>query len=244
LSFKTATGTARTKPETGLTPNPPPQPKNAPSGRFEPSPVANFGPIRPAFGNTGMFKMDFPAPRNASCPPNRPSGEPLASIRWRRAAVRQSILLAALLGLGGCNLMEFRPLGGNGSLAAETTATEDLYRRLREAQSQNAVLVQVIGDSTPLRVLPLPPDNRSIFVSQLLQQTGILDKFGAIEVTVYRTTPGMPGGVPMEVRFNPKTGDIRPECDYALRPGDRIRVAEADSAFETFLDRFIPSSEG
>lgn len=188
--------------------------------------------------------MDFPALGNASRPPSRLSSEPLASKRSRRAAARQFILLTGLLGLGGCNLLEFRPLGGNDSLAAETSATEDLYRRLREAQSQNAVLVQVIGDSTPLRVLPLPPDNRSIFVSQLLQQTGILDKFGAIEVTVYRATPGMPGGVPMEVRFNPKTGDIRPECDYALRPGDRIRVAEADSVFETFLDRFIPSSAG
>lgn len=188
--------------------------------------------------------MDFPATRHASAPPNRPASQPLAFRHPCRAAVRPAILLTAVLGLGGCNLMEFRPLGSQGSLAEETSATEDLYRRLREAQSQNAVVVQVIGDSTPLRVLPLPPDNRSIFVSQLLQQTGILEKFGAIEVTVYRTTPGMPGGVPMEVRFNPKTGDIRPECDYALRPGDRIRVAEADSAFETFLDRFIPSSEG
>lgn len=188
--------------------------------------------------------MNLPTPRHAKPPSFRGTGIPSNPTGDHRSKAHRAILLATLLGLGGCNLMEFRPLGGDGSLASDTQATEDLYRRLREAQSQNAVLVQVIGDSTPLRVLPLPPDNRSIFVSQLLQQTGILDKFGAIEVKVYRATPNMPGGVPMEVRFNPKTGDIRPECDYALRPGDRIRVAEADSAFETFLDRFIPSSQG
>lgn len=188
--------------------------------------------------------MNLPAPRYAMKPSVRGMVLPSISTDDHRPKVCRGIVLAALLGLGGCNLMEFRPMGGDGSLAADTQATEDLYRRLREAQSQNAVLVQVIGDSTPLRVLPLPPDNRSIFVSQLLQQTGILDKFGAIEVKVYRATPGMPGGVPMEVRFNPKTGDIRPECDYALCPGDRIRVAEADSAFESFLDRLIPSSQG
>lgn len=200
--------------------------------------------MQATLARTGMFKMNLPASNNATHPPAGLGSALLTSISEDRPAARRAILLAALLGLGGCNLLEFRPLGGNQSLASDTQATEDLYRRLREAQSQNAVLVQVLGDSTPLRVLPLPPENRSIFVSQLLQQTGILDKFGAVEVTVYRATPGMPGGVPMEVRFNPKTGDIRPDCDYALRPGDRIRVAEADSAFETFFDRFIPSSQG
>jgi hypothetical protein len=102
------------------------------------------------------------------------------------------------------------------------------------------VLLQVVGDSTPLRVLPLPPDNRTVFVSELLEQTGIREKFGTIEATVYRADRKIPGGVPMEVRFN-NDGTVQPQYDYHLQPGDRIRVAKAESKFSTFLDRFFPA---
>jgi len=164
-----------------------------------------------------------------------------ASAAWRRATILPAIWLA-LIPLAGCSLIGM-PVGGSSNQAMISPQdTEEVFRRIREAQTQNAILVQVIGDSNPLRVLPLPPDQRSVFVSDLLKQTGIQEKFGRIRVKVYRAQPGVPAGIPMEVKFNPKTGEVRPDSDYALRAGDRLQVAEDDSVLEGFLDRWLPTS--
>lgn len=174
--------------------------------------------------------------RPASSPPGTPHGAV-----WRPATILPAIWLA-VIPLAGCSLIG-KPLGGRSNQAMISPQdTEEVFRRIREAQAQNAILVQVIGDSNPLRVLPLPPDQRSVFVSDLLKQTGIQEKFGRIRVKVYRAQPGVPAGVPMEVKFNPKTGEVRPDSDYALRAGDRLQVAEDDSVLEGFLDRWLPSS--
>lgn len=117
--------------------------------------------------------------------------------------------------------------------------TEDVYRAIREAKQTNSIVLQVFEDSEGLRVLPLPPTNSSatmagnsgasggIFISTLLEQTGVLKKYGKVQVAVFRPSPSSFEGVRMDVVFA-SGGQIRPESDYALHPGDRIVVRKDD----------------
>jgi protein involved in polysaccharide export with SLBB domain len=34
----------------------------------------------------------------------------------------------------------------------------------------------------------------------------------------------------MEVKMSPDFSTVKPECDYALQPGDRLRVSRASSS--------------
>ncbi len=110
-------------------------------------------------------------------------------------------------------------MGADGSLSLEA------YQRIREAKSNNSVVLQVDGDSSPVRVLPLPTDTKSVFVSELLSQTGVLKKFGRIDAVLYRSSSDSIEGIRMEVKFR-DDGLIDPASDYALRPGDRLQVKQ------------------
>ncbi|MDG2221638.1 MAG: hypothetical protein P8L85_09670 [Rubripirellula sp.] len=105
------------------------------------------------------------------------------------------------------------------------SVSEQAYHGVRQAKSQHAVVLEVVGDSEPVRVLPLPP-GKTVYVSNLLEDTGVAKKLGAIEATLYRSEADSIGGLPMEVRVASDGRTVRPESDYALRPGDRLRVAE------------------
>jgi len=110
----------------------------------------------------------------------------------------------------------------------QTESAEEIYHSVREATARNAVVLQVVGDSSPVRVLPLPRDGRSVTVSNLLTQTGVSKKLGTIEATLFRPATGMIGGLPLEIELD-HGHSVRPESDYALRPGDRLRVRKAVS---------------
>lgn len=109
------------------------------------------------------------------------------------------------------------------SFSPSGSLTEEAYQKIREAQTQNAVVLQVAGDPEPVRLLPLPEGNRSVFVSELLTQTGVTRKFGAIEATLFRPSPESITGVRMDIRFA-DGGKIDPATDYGLQPGDRVQV--------------------
>ena len=109
--------------------------------------------------------------------------------------------------------MELSP---NGAL------TEEAYLKIREAKAQNAIVLQVAGDPEPVRVLPLPDAGQSVFVSELLTQTGVMSRFGAIDATLYRAAPNSIAGIKMQIEIS--NGRIDPASDYSLRPGDRIQV--------------------
>lgn len=155
------------------------------------------------------------------------------------------ICLVALAAAPGCQVLG-KP--ARGAVADEATplrgnASVEVYQRIREAKSQNSIVLQVAGDSTPIRVLPLPPDGRAVFVSDLLQQTGVLDKLGHVRATLYRNTPQAPSGIPMEVRFDEASGAVRPEADYALQAGDRLKVVKEErSAFGGMFDQLLPAN--
>ena len=150
-------------------------------------------------------------------------------------------LVSLLMGIGsGCstlklpNLPNF-PFSSRGTDAAEMyksadfpvvgSVSEQAYHGVRQAKSQHAVVLEVVGDSEPVRVLPLP-SGQTVYVSNLLSDTGVAKKLGVIEATLYRSEADSIGGLPMEVRIAGDGQTVRPESDYALRPGDRLRVAE------------------
>ena len=144
---------------------------------------------------------------------------------------------------GGCSLF---PKSGkdalaDGSVALQGSESADTFQRIRQAKAQNAIVLQVTGDSEPIRVLPLPPDGRAVFVSDLLRQTGIQEKLGRMHVTVYRSSPVDFMGAKMDVRFDEDGEVVRPETDYALQAGDRIRIAkDTTSRLNKLIDQILP----
>lgn len=147
---------------------------------------------------------------------------------------------AALTLLAGCTLFQS---GKEDSTALKGSSSTQVAQRIREAKAQNSVVIQVADDSVPIRVLPLPADGESVFVSDLLTQTGVAEKLGRMQATLYRANPSTPMGVPMEVRFSPKDGSVRPECDYALQPGDRLKIMKDEtSMIGGLIDQLLPSN--
>jgi hypothetical protein len=110
---------------------------------------------------------------------------------------------------------------------ADASLSQEIYNKVRPARAQNSSGVQVVGDDEPLRVLPLPPEQKSVFVSDLLKQTGVQQKFGAVDAVLYRPAPGSASGLRMVVQMSKGKRTVAPESDYALKPGDRLRVEKA-----------------
>ncbi|WP_146599475.1 hypothetical protein [Novipirellula aureliae] len=108
----------------------------------------------------------------------------------------------------------------------DETMTETVYQRVREAAANNAIVLQVDGNREESRVLPLPADGRSVFVSSLLTQSGVVEEIGGVKVVLYRSSPQTIGGVKLDVKMSEGGKTVLPESDYALHPGDRIFVAK------------------
>lgn len=111
----------------------------------------------------------------------------------------------------------------NAEHALQPNAAAQAFRKIKQAKRENAVILQVEGDEQPVRILPLPQDGQSVFVSDLLAQTGVFRKFGRVQAELYRDSSNLMDGVRMKVDI--RDGDkITPGTDYALRPGDRLLV--------------------
>ena len=152
------------------------------------------------------------------------------------------VLTFGVISCGGCSLL---PKGGNDiagpTMPLQGSPSAEAFKRVQEAKSQNAIVLQVTGDSQPIRVLPLPSDGTPVFVSDLLRQTGIQDKMGRMLVTVHRSSPSDYQGAKMEVRFSDDGSTIRPETDYSLQSGDRIRIAkDPTTVFGSLMEQIIP----
>lgn len=110
---------------------------------------------------------------------------------------------------------------------ADPSLSQQIYNKVRQAKAQNSIVLQVIGDDEPLRILPLPPEQKSVFVSDLLKQTGVQKKLGVMDAVLYRPAPGTISGLRMVVQMSKSKRSVAPESDYALKPGDRLRVEKA-----------------
>ena len=111
-------------------------------------------------------------------------------------------------------------LSMNSSLDLDHSVQEKAYYAVRQAKAENGVVLEVAGDSNPARTMPLPAAGQSVYVSDLLQETGVLAKLEHVNATLYRYSPGTVNGMPMEVRMSDDCSTVRPESDYALQPGD------------------------
>ena len=111
------------------------------------------------------------------------------------------------------------------------------YQCVRQAKAQNSIVLEVVGDEERFRVLPLPAGTQSVFVSHLLRQTGVLSKLEQVNATLYRYSSDAWAGFPMEVRMSDEGRQVRPESDYALRPGDRLLVEKhSETAVQKLVD--------
>ncbi|TWU50881.1 hypothetical protein Poly51_41740 [Rubripirellula tenax] len=106
---------------------------------------------------------------------------------------------------------------------------EAVYLAVRQARSNNSLVLHVPGGEPATRVLPLPTDGRSVYVSTLLTQSGVQKKLGTVEATLFRNSADSINGIPLECRMERDGEAVKPECDYALQPGDRLRVRKAPS---------------
>ena len=103
----------------------------------------------------------------------------------------------------------------------------EIYQKIKEAKNQNSIVLQVVGDSEPFRVLPLPPKGKTIFVSELFEQTGLQRKYSRrMRAMLYRPSPESLNGIRMEIHMDRSGDKVAASCDYALRPGDRIEVSK------------------
>jgi hypothetical protein len=110
------------------------------------------------------------------------------------------------------------------SITSAAASTADTYMKVRQARAQNSVVLQIEDGDVPARVLPLPAQGQSVFVSTLLKQTGVVQKIGGIEVTLYRSSPDTINGLRMNVKMSSDGKRVSPDSDYALQAGDRIRI--------------------
>lgn len=173
-----------------------------------------------------------------------------------RTTRRLRWLVLLIVSAGGCS--NFTPgvfrhpaetPGGPGMFGLETghpiagvgAESEQTYYKVREAAANNAVVLEVLGDKQRLRVLPLPADGKAVFVSNLLNDTGVLEKLGTVDAVLYRDSPQSIGGIRMDVKMNASHDAVRPESDYALRPGDRLQVRKVEFAA---LNQLISSTLG
>ena len=192
------------------------------------------------------------APQNADCPKSQPNQQSLTSKlaaqhfptdssqmipnhAQKRTFIRMSWAVLACLMLSGCTSFKvpgtafYLPSNPDyqsvsSSLDLDHAVQEKAYYAVRQAKAENGVVLEVVGDSNPARVMPLPGGKQAVYVSDLLKETGVMDKLETVGATLYRYTPGTVNGVPMEVQMIDSCTAVRPESDYALQAGDRLRV--------------------
>jgi hypothetical protein len=114
-------------------------------------------------------------------------------------------------------------MSGAMPMSANSVA-QQVYQGTKQAKANHGIVLEVVGDESPVRVLPLPEDGRSVYVSQLLTQSGVQKQLGSVRATLFRHSTESIGGMPMECKMSKDGESVRPECDYALQPGDRLRV--------------------
>ena len=147
-----------------------------------------------------------------------------------------AVMATAMTGCSNLNLPSFSPfslhepapkyVGLQPGFEADVSVSQQIYNKVREARAQNSIVLHVVGDDA-IRVLPLPPGEKAVFVSDLLEQTGVQSKLGALDAVLYRHSPNAIGGVPMEVQMSSDKRSVRAVSDYALQAGDRLRVEKA-----------------
>lgn len=150
--------------------------------------------------------------------------------------VKLSLLLALALSFTGCSSFQLptfslgkedsRYTGVDSGMLLDVSVNEKVYMAVRQAAAQNRIVLHVLGDSDPIRVLPLPNEGHPVTITDLLRQSGASEKIGSMTITLIRWTPTSPNGIKMNVRMSRDGKSVTPETDYTLQPGDRIQLAK------------------
>ncbi len=88
------------------------------------------------------------------------------------------------------------------------------------------------------RQLPLA---EPLTVQDVLKKTGVLSQFTRMNITIERPVPGRPAPLKLEIPFSVATRSVDPGRDYAIRPGDRLIIAEDT---RTLIDRLFDQAFG
>lgn len=166
-----------------------------------------------------------------------------------RLAQLSCLIASLVLSCSGCSLLNTTSLDGKPNTSQadikrtlQPNAAAETFQKVKQAKRENAVILQVQGDPEPVRILPLPQDGQSVFVSDLLKQTGVFRKFGRVHAELYRDSTNLMDGVRMRVDI--QGGDrITPGTDYALRPGDRLLVRRVSTtALGDAMEEILPGN--
>lgn len=133
---------------------------------------------------------------------------------------------------------QYRPIDVSMNMQASDPA--EIYHAVKQARAENGIVLQVVGDDeAPVRVLPLPPGQKAVYVSDLLEQTGVIAKLRAVEATLFRHSTDSIGGIPMVVKMTEAGTKVKPESDYALQAGDRLKVKKFNVAVNTLITKVL-----
>jgi len=146
---------------------------------------------------------------------------------------RVSILGIVLIGLSaGCSTLDSI---GKKNFPAETTAMgQDVY--LVEMHKNGKQPIQYTG-----RINASSPNPTT--VQTALEESGAINKYRSMQITVYRKVAGSAQSLKMPVTFDNGTNAVSVEQDYALHPSDRVVVKHNSSnPFGKVLGAFSGSS--
>lgn len=148
--------------------------------------------------------------------------------------------LVVLLSAPGCSLLDSGS-DLSGELALRSSSGNDPFQAVLKARDNHAIVLHVLGSNAPPKIIPLPTDGSPVFVSDLLKQSGLNDKFARMSATLHRNSTNAIDGVRMGIRFASRSNQLLPEHDYQLQPGDRLEVAELEvNPFESLSDLISP----
>ena len=111
-----------------------------------------------------------------------------------------------------------------------------------EAVNQPAVptyKVRVYGGSKPMEFVGKLDQNKT--VQTALEESGVINKFPRMEITLAREIPGAAGRHKMPVSFDASARTVIVSQDYAIHPNDVV-VIRKDSS--TFVDRAVSKLGG
>ncbi len=140
--------------------------------------------------------------------------------------VPQFALLLSLVSLAatGCHSLQTTNPAGKAQLSQTAAANvPTFFVEVREGTQEKGRVKQ----------LPL---SEPLTVQQLLEKTGTLSQFNRMNITIERPVPGQRMPLKLEIPFDVGSHAVVAGNDYAIRPGDRVIIAE-DS--RTMVDRFL-----
>ena len=153
------------------------------------------------------------------------------------AAQTGCVSISGLMGQGQSSQLDTSLLEAQGyaipegGMATQTQAQMD---------GRPQIVLEVRGEKRHLERIPLPMD-RGVTIEELVQQAGLHEKIGKLNVTILR--PNGQGNPPVSMTAR-TDGDGKVEnigLNYALLPGDHVVAVEND---ESALQKFISSQFG